>query len=128
MYQVFALEMVGGQGRGRLSRSGHIHSSIHLFMPHVRMQCMHFALRLHDTHVHSRLYVAGQVDCSLDSSDCCVMGCGKGGNQGADPVSEVCITVLCICARCSVAGTDGVLGTCCVKVFGQGGVGDALTE
>ena len=27
---------------------------------------MHFVLRLHDTHLHSRLYVAGQVDCSLD--------------------------------------------------------------
>ena len=51
MYQVFALEMVGGQGRGRVELRRHIHASIHLFMPHVRMQYMHFALRLHDTHV-----------------------------------------------------------------------------
>jgi hypothetical protein len=110
MYLVFALEMVGGQGRVRLALRRHLHASIHLFMPHLCMQCMHFALRLHDTHVHSRLYVADQVDCSLDSSVLLCMGCGKGGNQGADPVSEVCIIVLCICARCSVAGTDGVLG------------------
>lgn len=41
---------------------------------------------------------------------CCVVGCGKGGSRGADRLSEVCIIVLCICARCSVAGTDGVLG------------------
>ena len=128
MYQVSALEMVGGQGRGRLALRRHIHASIHPFMPHVRMQCMNFVLRLHDTHVHSRLYVAGQVDCSLDSSVLLCDWLWEGRQSRSRPrfgSVHYCPLYLRAVQR---GGHRRGFGTCCVKVFGQGGVGPALTE
>jgi len=80
------------------------------------------------TYVHSRVYVAGQVDCSLDSSVLLCRGLWEGRQSRSRPrfgSVHYCPLYLRAMQR---GGHRRDFGTCCVKVFGQGGVGHALTE